>query len=130
MGFSAREVRYWLLSTHYRKPIQATSDNLSNTVRGLRRIDEFIMKVRASNGPEPENGKLSDMICALEQEFLDSLADDLNIPRALAAIFSFIRLANPMIDQSGVSRSQKLQVLEIFTGQTPSSAFLTSIHAC
>ncbi len=113
-GFSPREIRYWLLSTHYRKPIQATSDNLSNTVRGLRQIDEFILKVRASDGSAGENSKLSDMICALDQKFLDSLADDLNIPRALAAIFSFIRQANPIIDQTGVSGSQKLQVMEIF----------------
>jgi cysteinyl-tRNA synthetase len=114
MGFSARELRYWLLSTHYRKPIHATSDNLSSTVRGLRRIDEFIVKVRASEGQGAENDQLSKLICSFEQEFLDSLADDLNIPRALAVIFSFIRRANPAIDQAGIGRSQQLQVLEIF----------------
>ncbi len=114
LGFSARQVRYWLLSTHYRKPIQATSDNISNTVRGLRRIDEFIVKVRASADPIGENAQLSEMICTLDREFLDSLADDLNLPHALAAIFRFIRQANPIIDQTGVNSSQKLQVLEIF----------------
>ena len=61
MGYSAREVRYWLLSTHYRKPIQATSDNISNTVRGLRRIDEFIVKVRACGGAVGDNNQLSEM---------------------------------------------------------------------
>ncbi|MDR3556252.1 MAG: cysteine synthase [Syntrophobacteraceae bacterium] len=114
MGFSARELRYWLLSTHYRKPIHATSDNLSSTVRGLRRIDEFIVKVRACDGQGAENDQLSKLICSFEQEFLDSLADDLNIPRALAVIFSFIRRANPAIDQAGIGGSQQLQVLEIF----------------
>ena len=114
MGFTAREVRYWLLSTHYRKPIHATSNNLSSTVRGLRRIDEFIVKVRACDGLGAENDQLSKMICSFEQEFLDSLADDLNIPRALAVIFSFIRRANPAIDQAGMSGSQQLQVLEVF----------------
>ncbi len=114
MGYSAREVRYWLLSTHYRKPIQATSDNLSNTIHGLRRIDDFIVKVRASEGPAEANEQLAEMTCALEQEFLDSLADDLNVPRALASIFSFIRQANPAIDKAGVGRSQKQQILETF----------------
>jgi cysteinyl-tRNA synthetase len=114
MGFSAREVRYWLLSTHYRKPIQATSDNISNTVRGLRRIDEFTIKVRASEDSIGENAQLSEMICILDQEFLDSLADDLNLPHALAAIFRFIRQANPIIDGTGVCSSQKLQILDIF----------------
>ncbi len=113
-GFSAREVRYWLLGTHYRKPIHATSSNISSTVRGLRRIDEFIVKVRACDGQGPENDQLSKMICTFDQEFLDSLADDLNIPRALAVIFSFIRHANPVIDKAGIGGSQQLQVLEIF----------------
>jgi len=114
MGFSAREVRYWLLSTHYRKPIQATLDNISNAARGLKRVDEFIIKVRASEVPVGENRLVSEMICALEQGFLDSLADDLNVPRALAAIFRFIRQTNPIIGQSGVEHSQKLRILEIF----------------
>ena len=114
MGFSAREIRYWLLSTQYRKPIQATLDNISNAVRGLRRIDEFIVKVRASDGPVEESRPLSEMICTLEQEFLDSLADDLNVPRALAAIFRFIRLANPILVQTGVGQPQKMLIVEIF----------------
>ncbi|HYA42962.1 MAG TPA: pyridoxal-phosphate dependent enzyme, partial [Syntrophobacteraceae bacterium] len=114
MGFSARQVRYWLLSTHYRKPIQATSNNVSNTVRGLKRIDEFIMKVRACGGAAGENDQISEMTCIFDQEFLDSLADDLNIPHALAAIFRFIRTVNPIIDRTGLSSSQKHQMLEIF----------------
>jgi cysteinyl-tRNA synthetase len=54
------------------------------------------------------------MTCTLEQGFLDSLADDLNVPRALAAIFRFIRQANPIIGQAGMEHSQKLWILEIF----------------
>jgi cysteinyl-tRNA synthetase len=80
----------------------------------LRRIDEFIVKVRALEDPVGENAQLSDMICTLDREFLDSLADDLNLPHALAAMFRFIRQANPIIDRTGVSSSQKLQILEIF----------------
>ena len=114
MGYSAREVRYWLLSTHYRKPIQATSDNISNAVHGLRRIDELIVKVRAAGESVDDNEQLSKMICRLDQEFLDSLEDDLNVPRALASIFRFIRQANPTIDKAGVGRSQKQQILETF----------------
>lgn len=114
IGFSAREVRYWLLSTHYRKPLQATLDNIANAVRGLRRIDEFLVKVRASEGPSGENGQLSEMACTLEEEFLDSLADDLNVPRALAAIFRFIRQANPQIGQGGMCLPEKLLILEMF----------------
>ncbi|MCE5336010.1 MAG: cysteine synthase [Desulfobacteraceae bacterium] len=114
LGYSAREVRHWLLSTHYRKPIQATPENIRNAVGGLKRIDEFIMKVRASSGMDGNNNQLSQLAFSLEEEFLQSLADDLNVPRALAAIFRFIRQANPLIDNYGAGPSQKANILEIF----------------
>ncbi len=118
-GYSAREVRYWLLSTYYRKPIHATSENLDNAAAGLRRIDEFLAKVKAARDADemdsPAETKLFEMAYSLEQEFLDALADDLNVPHALAAVFRFIRQANPVLDQSGAGQDKKRQILEVFT---------------
>jgi cysteinyl-tRNA synthetase len=114
MGYSAREVRYWLLATHYRKPIHAGLENLSNAVSGLRRIDEFFTKMAATRSCDEAENQLSEMVNALEQEFLDALSDDLNVPRAFAAVYSFIRRANPVLDQSGPSRAQKMQIADVF----------------
>jgi len=114
MGYSAREVRYWLLVTHYRKPIHAGLESLGNAVSGLRRIDEFITKVTATRGSDEPDSPLSEMADTLEQEFLEALSDDLNVPRALAAVFRFIRRANPVLDRSGASHSQKRQITDVF----------------
>lgn len=114
MGYSAREVRYWLLGTHYRKPIHATAHSLDNAVAGLRRIDDFLKKVRTIRGPEQEESILAEMTDSLDREFLGSLADDLNVPRALASIFRFIRRANPVLDRFGAGPAQKRQIVEAF----------------
>ncbi|MFZ2445624.1 MAG: cysteine synthase [Syntrophobacteraceae bacterium] len=114
MGYSAREVRYWLLGTHYRKPIHAAMDNLDNAATGLRRIDDFLKKVRTLRGPEQEDSPLSEMAYTLDREFLDALADDLNVPRALASAFKFIRRANPVLDRYGAGPAQKRQIVEVF----------------
>jgi len=114
MGYSAREARYWLLATHYRKPIHAGLDNLSNAVSGLRRIDEFLTKMAATRSSGDGDGPLSELANTLEREFLEALSDDLNVPRALAAVFRFIRQANPVLDQSGAGRPQKRQIAEVF----------------
>lgn len=114
MGYSAREVRYWLLGTHYRKPIHAAPENLSNAAAGLRRIDEFLMKLHAVRDSEREDTDLAEMAYSLEQEFLEALADDLNVPRALTGVFRFIRQANPVLDQAGASQARRRQVLDIF----------------
>jgi len=114
MGYSAREVRYWLLGTHYRKPIHAAMDNLDNAVTGLRRIDDFLKKMRTLRGPEQEDSPLSEMAYTLDREFLNALADDLNVPRALASVFKFIRRANPVLDRYGAGPAQRRQVVEVF----------------
>jgi len=114
MGYSAREVRYWLLGTHYRKPIHATTQSLDNAVAGLRRIDDFLKKVRTIRGPEQEQSALAEMTYSLDREFLESLADDLNVPRALASIFRFIRGANPVLDRHGADPAQKSLIIEVF----------------
>ena len=114
MGYSAREVRYWLLATHYRKPIHAGPENLENAVSGLRRIDEFITKVAATRSSDEADSPLFEMANTLEQEFLTALSDDLNSPRALAAVFRFIRQANPVLDHYGAGMSQKRQIADVF----------------
>jgi len=114
MGYSAREVRYWLLSTHYRKPIHATPESLGNAAAALRRIDEFLKKVRTCRLVEMEESPLSEMVNILQQDFLQALADDLNVPHALASIFRFIRHANPIFDRYGAGQAEKRQVMDVF----------------
>ena len=114
MGYSPMEVRYWLLSTHYRKPIHVTVENLANAVGGFRRIREFIGRIRyTGNGAEADR-TVAEMAAVLEQEFFDSLADDLNFPKALAVLFTFIRNVNPILDRSEMAESQRRQVFETF----------------
>ena len=40
-GFTAREIRFMLLTVHYRKPIQFSFKRLENVRTALRRLDEF-----------------------------------------------------------------------------------------
>ncbi len=53
------------------------------------------------------------MTYALEQSFVDALADDLNMPPALAALFRFVRQANPILDQGDFNEAQRKQILDV-----------------
>ncbi len=112
-GYTAIEVRYWLLNTHYRKPIHITSENIANAKRGYERLKEFVNRTRHAHCNDRENRDLPEMIYALEQAFLDALADDLNIPAALAALFRFVRQANPIFDLGDFSEAQRKQILDV-----------------
>ncbi len=112
-GYSAMEIRYWLLNTHYRKPIHITSENILNAKRGYERLKEFISRVHHAQSNKQENRVIPEMTYALEQSFLDAMADDLNMPLALAALFKFVRQANPILDRGDFNEAQRKQVLDV-----------------
>ena len=112
-GYSAMEIRYWLLNTHYRKPIHITSENILNAKRGYERLKEFISRVQHAQSNKQENRVIPEMTYALEQSVLDAMADDLNMPLALAALFRFVRQANPILDRGDFNEAQRKQVLDV-----------------
>jgi len=84
-GWTGREVRYALIATHYRDPLNFTMDGLQAARSSLQRMDEFLLKLDAT----PSGG-----VPALQSRFEAALDDDLNISGALGVLFEFIRDAN------------------------------------
>jgi len=115
-GVSPQQIRYWLLSIHYRKSFQVSEESFRNACKGYRRMGEFIGRLHhapaGGDDDRKDNGELKEHEVALEKRFLDSLADDLNVPNALAAVFGFIRRVNPLLDRGALSRRQRSDILD------------------
>ena len=111
-GFSGRAIRYWLLSTHYRKPLSFSPESLVAAEKTLGRLDGFIARIKDA---EPGRGlaEMEQYIYDCRQAFRDCLDDDLNIAGALAALFEFIRTINPLVEKQRLSRADLEQVLEL-----------------
>jgi cysteinyl-tRNA synthetase len=109
-GCSGREVRYWLLSRHYRKPIFYSQAKLSAARNTIFHLDMFLQKLHnAQTGPvDPE---MDQTIYALRQKFIESMDNDFNIAPALASLFQFTRTVNKKMDQSGLDSSDREKVL-------------------
>jgi len=75
-------VRMALISTHYRKPINWSNDLVKDSKKKLDRLYGAIRKVDIFQDTEPAN------------EVLSALADDLNTPKALSALFNIVKLIN------------------------------------
>jgi cysteinyl-tRNA synthetase len=113
-GFSPAELRYWLLNAHYRKPFHVSRTSLRNAAQGYRRIREFISRLHHVVTEHENHRELSEQLYALEQGFFAALSEDLNMPKAVAGLFKFIRQVNPIVDRNEMSVSQKEQILEAF----------------
>lgn len=89
-GYTGREIRQLLLSAHYRETFNFTMDGLDGARTALARIDECVAKLTevaggAAPGPEPSS---------LVGAFVTALDDDLNVSRAWAAVFDWVRETN------------------------------------
>jgi cysteinyl-tRNA synthetase len=90
-GWTGREIRYVLLSAHYREQLNFTFDGLQAARSALQRIDEFLLKLQELGGTR---SVASAAIETLVKQFDSALDDDLNISGALGVLFEFIREAN------------------------------------
>lgn len=112
-GFSGREIRFWLLGTHYRKPIEFSIESLKSSQRTLQRINNFTRALQLIK-PTGQLQDLDQLLYNLRTGFFESLGDDLNISGALASLFIFIRKMNPHLSQGNIGRSDLDRILETF----------------
>jgi cysteinyl-tRNA synthetase len=110
-GFTGREIRYWLLSRHYRKPIFFSRTKLETAKNTLARLDKFIQKLHACKGG-PDDNDMDQAVYDLRHKFVESMDDDFNIAPALAALFEFTHRVNKLMDRRGLSVSDRTKVLK------------------
>jgi cysteinyl-tRNA synthetase len=109
-GYSGRQIRYWMLATHYRKPLHYEEGRLREAARGLERLDEFSQRLQhVVTGVAAE--EVDQFVYEVEQNFDQAMGDDLNVSSALAAIFGFIRKLNPYLSDGRISENQKKAAL-------------------
>jgi cysteinyl-tRNA synthetase len=128
-GFRGRDVRFFLLATHYRKPLGFTAANLKAAAAARARLDHFGQRLTLVTGEGPITGNLEERLFLLKKEFIAALDDDLNISRALSGLFALVGDLNADIDRGRLShgdaaailaRLQELdEVLGVMTGPRP-----------
>jgi cysteinyl-tRNA synthetase len=94
-GWTGREVRYALISAHYREQLNFTFDGLQAARSALQRVDEFLLKLMEM--AQPAASADFDKPLKASLQFITALDDDLNISKALGILFDFIRYINKEI---------------------------------
>ncbi len=111
-GFSGREIRYWLLSSHYRKPLVFSFDALVNARRSLARIDHCIEMLKHVENNNKLN--IDQLLYDLKQGFADAMDDDLNSSTALGSLFKVIRQINILNSKKLLGKAGATRILEHF----------------
>ena len=96
-GVDPGAVRLLTFQTHYRQKLDLTDDGLAAAQKASSRLGEFQKRLTetTSQGDSP---RLSQAAERLRKDVTEALDDDLNAPRAIAAMFTFMNEANAALD--------------------------------
>jgi cysteinyl-tRNA synthetase len=92
-------VRLLFFQTHYRQPVDFTDEALDAAKEGVRRLGEFHERLTRAAARGQNDGPLATLADAMEADVTAALNDDLNAPRAVAALFDFVRATNRELDR-------------------------------
>ena len=109
--FMPETLRYFLLSSHYRSPLDFSFEGLEEAEKALRRVyaarqqmAEELAKSKWSASPAPK--ELVQELDGLEAGFSEALDDDLNTAGALGHLFGAVRLAGRLAEDKGLRKSE------------------------
>jgi cysteinyl-tRNA synthetase len=111
--------RMLVYSTHYRQQLNFTDESLQGAVEGTRRLGDFRERlVEATIDPAggAEQADPPAAVTELGRSFREALDDDLNSPKALGVLFTFIRVANRELDAGTWSAAEAQQALAALDG--------------
>ncbi len=116
-------IRFWLLGTHYRQPIDCSEEALKDAKRTLDRFYLALRKVDLSPSDEGE----------VDADVIAAMADDLNTPQAIARLHVMLDRVNTTLiqekDEVGARRlaaSLRASGRALGLFQSPENAFLQS----
>ncbi|MDP3900790.1 MAG: cysteine--tRNA ligase [bacterium] len=110
---SPRLLRFLILKSHYRSPMDYTEELLHQTKKELERIDEFVWKLEDAKGQDSDTNILQ----KARESFTKAMEDDLNTPEALAAVFELVREGNALFADNKLSKGEAKDILTFLKEQ-------------
>ena len=101
--YSPEAIRYFILSSHYRGPVDFSREALQAAQRGIDRLHNAVRKLRLRMRQVPPAGTavLADVGSVRDYRvaFREAMEDDFNTPKALAVLFDFVKEVNRYLDE-------------------------------
>lgn len=102
-NYNARAIRYLLIATHYRQPLNFTFKGLEAAKGAVERLDDFVSRLKEYKGNKTQESNAQELIKKVKDDFEKALDDDLDIAKALVSLFVFIREVNKLMDKKELS---------------------------
>ena len=99
-GHDPAAIRWVLLSAHYRSELNFTRDGLDDATASVQRLLDLRRRVQEAPPARDRAGRLAAVARAHLEDFGRAMDQDLNAPRAMAALWSLARDVNVGLDEA------------------------------
>ncbi len=110
-GYRGSEIRYFLLSSHYRKPLNFSPGAMETAKNTVEKLNEFIQRLihftPGAGCPDTDQ-----FVYDLRHGFAEAMDDDLNISAALAVLFGFVKRVSAPLARNAFSEKERDKILE------------------
>jgi len=105
-------VRFFLLSKHYRSPLDYSDEVMKEMENALGRMYKLVQRIdeagadgsaKAPAGIDEIEKDMTDKAESLMKEFREAMDDDFNTARAIGYLFPLVKSANRLLDEAGDS---------------------------
>ncbi|MEM1977776.1 MAG: cysteine--tRNA ligase [Candidatus Caldarchaeum sp.] len=103
--YSADVIRVFILSSHYRRPVDYSEKNMEQAEENASKIINLAKNLRfAIEQPthKPADTNLRNTVQAIYQRFIDAMSEDFNTSEGLAAIYEYVKTVNMVLPSAGL----------------------------
>ena len=112
-------IRLFILSAHYRSPLDYTDQNIYNALSGLERYYQTLQRLEDFIAVETSSSDTLDYSTQLDEfkaEFEAAMDDDFNSAKVIGQVFEWVRLWNKALDQDQVKQEDAQKFITIIKG--------------
>lgn len=112
MGYSGRDIRFFLMGMNYRKPISYSEKALQMARNTVKKLDTFISRLYAAGESSKSFPDIDQWIYDLHHGMEQSFDDDINISGSLATLFDFIGKINIPLAQGMIGSADARKIIK------------------
>jgi cysteinyl-tRNA synthetase len=106
-SYDPEVLRFFILTAHYRSPIDFSDQNLQEARLGLSRFYEALQAADEVLAACKQSDAESDAGSALEAAFREAMDDDFNTAAAIGQLFDAVRTINRLITEKGFRKNRE-----------------------
>lgn len=111
-GYTAEEVRFFLIYGSYRKRSNFTFERIEKTAHKLRQVCRMIEIIKNA-GYDERTGRAADLIDKLELDFRKSMDDDLDVKHAFDNLSAILKKIGRLADRNQVSLQESKMIIAV-----------------